>query len=63
MLVDYTRKRRAQKRDGGERTHFLMAMGASKPAGDLLEVHEALNRLEAEDARLATLIEIGDSPE
>ena len=58
VLVDYTRKRRAQKRDGGERAGFLMEMGATKPAGDLLEVHEALNRLEAEDARLATLIEM-----
>ena len=58
VLVDYARRRRAQKRDAGDRTLFVAEMGSSKPASDLLEVHEALDKLEREDSRLATLIEM-----
>lgn len=58
VLVDYARARRTQKRAGGIRTELRMETGATQPVADLLEVDEALNRLEKEDPRLATLVEM-----
>ena len=58
VLVDYARARRAQKRAAGVRTELQIETGATQPVADLLEVDEALDRLEKEDARLATLVEM-----
>ena len=58
VLVDHARARNAQKRDGGMREELLIQTGAVQPTADLLEVDQALSRLEQEDPRLAALIEM-----
>jgi RNA polymerase sigma-70 factor (ECF subfamily) len=58
VLVEHARARRTRKRDGGIRTPLLPESGAVTPNGDLLEIDQALNRLEEEDPRLVNLIEM-----
>jgi len=58
VLVDYARMRRRKKRDGGLRTELLANPVVSKPAPDLLEIDQALERLAEEDPRLVTLVEM-----
>ena len=59
VLVDYARARRAQKRGSalqvplGEQMAFI-----PPPRGDLLEIDAALEKLDQEDPRLVTLIEM-----
>jgi RNA polymerase sigma-70 factor (ECF subfamily) len=57
VLVDYARARRAQKR-GAALTVPLTSDLAAPPNADLLEVNAALEKLDQEDPRLATLIEM-----
>lgn len=60
ILVEHARKRGAAKR-GGHATHVLFDDGAyaSSPSEvDLIGLHEALNRLEAEDAQLCRIVEL-----
>jgi len=58
VLVDYARARRAQKRDPGLQVVFQDHAVLSSPRGDLLELDTALDKLDQEDPRLATLIEM-----
>jgi RNA polymerase sigma factor (TIGR02999 family) len=56
LIIDYARKRHAQKRDGsvapGDREVAIQAQAA-----DLLELNELLGRLEAENPRLLQVVE------
>jgi RNA polymerase sigma-70 factor (ECF subfamily) len=59
VLVDYARVRRAQKRGSGLQIPLEdSAAVLTPPMSDLLLVNEALDRLEREDPRLVTLIEM-----
>ena len=58
VLVDYARARRAQKRDPGLPVVLQYHAVLSSPRGDLLELDTALDKLDQEDPRLATLIEM-----
>ncbi len=60
ILVDHARARRAQKRAGGEvRVTFEeLSVAGPDPKLDLLAVDEALAALEAEDPRLAKVVEL-----
>lgn len=62
ILIDYARRRHAEKRGGGERPIPLEdAPGLPDPharAAHLLDLDEALVRLEALDARLAQVVEL-----
>ena len=58
VIIDYARKRQAQKRGGGD----VVALGDREvaiqaQAERLLEVNEALARLEAEEPRLLQVVE------
>jgi RNA polymerase sigma factor (TIGR02999 family) len=57
VLVDYARARRARKR-GVELQVPLTTDIPAPPNGDLLEIDAALEKLDKEDPRLATLIEM-----
>jgi RNA polymerase sigma factor (TIGR02999 family) len=58
VLVDYARGRAAQKRGPGLQVEFQESLAQAAPVGDLLEVDQALDRLNAEDPRLVVLIEM-----
>jgi RNA polymerase sigma factor (TIGR02999 family) len=59
ILVDYARRRRAQKRDGGVRITLSESVGPDTGATEqVLAVDEALQRLEAMDPRLARVVEL-----
>ena len=59
ILVDYARRRRAQKRDGGVRITLTEGVGPDSGATEqVLAVDEALGRLEAMDGRLARVVEL-----
>jgi RNA polymerase sigma factor (TIGR02999 family) len=59
ILVDYARRRRAQKRDGGIRVTLTDAIGPETGAADqVIAVDDALARLEAMDPRLARVVEL-----
>jgi RNA polymerase sigma factor (TIGR02999 family) len=59
ILVDHARARRAQKRVHGERAPLedAEAIGV-EPRADLIELDEALNRLEQFDTRKAQIVEL-----
>jgi RNA polymerase sigma factor (TIGR02999 family) len=59
ILVDYALKRRTQKRGGGaENLEFHDALTvAEAPAGDLLALHDAMQRLEAIAPRQGRVVE------
>src|SRR5690349_17367607 len=59
VLVDHARARRARKRAHGERVPLeaAAAIGVERPA-DLIELDEALNRLEQFDRRKAEVVEL-----
>ena len=57
VLVDHSRARNAQKR-GAQFTVEFSEQIASQTPPDLLELDEALERLNKEDPRLVTLIEM-----
>ena len=61
ILVDHARRRRAIKRDGGERvslTHPDCAPQASDGTDDMLELDRALKRLEQIDPVKARIVEL-----
>ncbi len=59
ILVDYARRRRALKRDGGVRITLPENIGTDTDAAEeVLAVDEALGRLEAMDPRLARVVEL-----
>ena len=60
LLVDYARRTRAQRRDGGQPITLDVALhdGSDAAVHDVLAVHEALERLARFDARQARLVEL-----
>jgi RNA polymerase sigma factor (TIGR02999 family) len=59
ILVDHARARRTLKRGGGRpRLPLEEADAGEDPSGDVLLVHDALERLEASDPVLARLVEL-----
>lgn len=59
ILVDYARRRRALKRDGGVRITLGEGLGSSTGAAEeVIAVDEALARLEVLDPRLARVVEL-----
>lgn len=60
ILVDYVRKRSAQKRGGGEAALSLMDhdLGIAARGEEILALHEALESLAQLDGRLVTLVEL-----
>jgi RNA polymerase sigma factor (TIGR02999 family) len=59
ILVDYARRRRALKRDGGVRVTLTEGAGPDTGAAEqVLAVDEALGRLEQMDPRLARVVEL-----
>lgn len=60
ILVDHARSRSAVKRAGSEvRVTFEeLSVAAAEPDVDLLQLHESLEALEAEDVRLAKVVEL-----
>src|SRR4029079_6912446 len=60
IVVDYARRRGAEKRGGGVRPEVLddQQVGVSAQIEDVLAVDTALSRLEALDARLGRLVEL-----
>lgn len=59
ILIDYARKRNAQKRGGGQHRVTLDEgmMSVEAQAAELLSLNDALSQLEALDARLAQVVE------
>jgi RNA polymerase sigma factor (TIGR02999 family) len=58
VLIDYARRRKAAKRDGGLRIPLRDGLAPSDPADvDLIALDEALVRLAARDERLARIVE------
>lgn len=60
VLVDHARKRDAARR-GGDRTRVTLdefRVGAAQSDADLIDLHHALERLEAVDARCAQVAEL-----
>lgn len=61
ILIDHARERLAAKRGGGAKSVTLSGIEAAAPADesvDVLELHEALERLTALDERQAKLFEL-----
>lgn len=60
ILVDYVRKRTAQKRGGGEEALLLddRDVGIAAKGEEILAIHEALESLSALSPRLVTLVEL-----
>ena len=58
ILVDRARAKRAEKRGGGRRREPLHEVGATPPDEELLALHEALEKLAAEDSLKAQLVEL-----
>ena len=59
VLIDHARRRRAEKRGGGE-THLALddqSTGVDAQVFELLAVNDVLERLEARDERLARIVE------
>lgn len=60
LLVDYARKRKAQKRGGAEARRIPLSGEIMDPAItiDILELHDALKKLDEVDPRAATVVEL-----
>ena len=59
VLVDHSRQRGAQKRGGGQvRVTFDDALAEVETDTEMIEVHEALERLALKDERLARVVEL-----
>ena len=61
ILVDHSRKRRAQKRDMGIRTDWSVSKLADPSSGpdfDVLTLHDALSELATLDPRQAAIVEL-----
>jgi RNA polymerase sigma-70 factor, ECF subfamily len=57
VIIDYARKRSAQKRGGGNVSLGDREVAIQAQAAELLELNELLGRLEAEDPRLLQIVE------
>lgn len=59
VLVDHARKKKALKRDHGHRLIVtLSGVGSNEGEWDVLELHEAIERLERLDPRQAQIVEL-----
>src|SRR3954453_23111 len=58
VLVDYARTQGAQKRGPGLQVELPENLASNGPAGSILELDQALERLGQEDPRLVRLIEM-----
>jgi len=58
VLVDYARTQGALKRGAGLQVELPANLAAGGPAGSLVELDQALERLGQEDARLVRLVEM-----
>ena len=59
VLVDFARAHRAQKRGAGRKAPLDAALAvAADPAIDVVDLHDALDRLAAFDARKARVVEL-----
>jgi RNA polymerase sigma factor (TIGR02999 family) len=61
LLIDYARAHNARKREGGSTRLSLTEAGdlaATPQAHDLIEIDEALTRLQTLDARAASVVEL-----
>ena len=58
ILVDAARAKQTQKRGGGYHRVPLQEVAAPLPDGELLALHEALDKLAAEDPQKAQLVEL-----
>ncbi len=62
ILIDHARKKKSQKRGSGTPTVELdaaeLSIVVNAPSEELIAVHEALGRLEAEDSQVATLVKL-----
>jgi len=58
ILVDYARYSKASKRPGIKIPLELAAVSVEQPASDVLNLHEALNRLASWDPRQAQIVEM-----
>ena len=59
ILIDHARKHRAQKRGGGRARITLdrLQIEAERKSEDLIDLHEALERLETLNSRLSRIVE------
>ena len=59
ILIDHARRHRAQKRGGGRARITLerVQIEANRTSEDLIDLHEALKRLEVLNARLSQIVE------
>ena len=58
VLIDHARRRASRKRQPGEQLPGLTLAGGAAPAVDLLDLDRALERLAAESARAAQVVEM-----
>ncbi|MEC8942240.1 MAG: ECF-type sigma factor, partial [Verrucomicrobiota bacterium] len=62
ILIDHARRKKSQKRGSGtpkvELDAAELSIVVNAPAEELIAVHEALGRLEAEDSQVATLVKL-----
>jgi RNA polymerase sigma factor (TIGR02999 family) len=57
VIVDYGRRRRAQRRGGGQPATTLSGIGSETNVDELLAIDAALDKLAALDERLAKVVE------
>ncbi|MDX9911058.1 MAG: ECF-type sigma factor [Phycisphaerales bacterium] len=57
ILVDHARRKRAMKRGGGD-AHVVLIDIPGRPGIDVLDLHEALIRLESQHERSARVVEM-----
>lgn len=57
VIVDYGRRRRAQRRGGGQRATDLSGVGSESNIDELLAIDAALDKLAALDERMAKVVE------
>lgn len=60
VLIDYARARKREKRGGGDKAVLLDTIAVPLELGDIdaLELHDAIDRLSALDARQARVVEL-----
>jgi RNA polymerase sigma factor (TIGR02999 family) len=58
ILIDHARRKGAQKRGAGRQRQPVETVAAPEPDNDLLALHEALDKLAAQDPLKARLVEL-----